>query len=60
MLDAGDTGLGKRVPVTQFRLQRRSGLGLRALKFRHEEDELAALWVDGDYPARGDYPPSRR
>jgi len=38
-------GLGKRVPVTQFRLQRRSGLGLRALKFRHEEDELAALWV---------------
>ena len=38
-------GLGKRVPVTQFRLQRRSGLGLRALKFRHEDDELAALWV---------------
>ncbi|MGA0198000.1 MAG: DNA gyrase C-terminal beta-propeller domain-containing protein, partial [Prochlorotrichaceae cyanobacterium] len=38
-------GLGKRVPVTQFRLQKRSGLGLRAIKFRQEEDELAALWV---------------
>jgi DNA gyrase subunit A len=38
-------GLGKRVPVAQFRLQKRAGLGLRALKFRYAEDELAALWV---------------
>ena len=38
-------GLGKRVPVAQFRLQKRAGLGLRALKFRYGDDELAALWV---------------
>ena len=41
-------GLGKRVPVNQFRLQKRAGLGLRALKFRYENDELAALWVVHD------------
>jgi DNA gyrase subunit A len=38
-------GLGKRVPVTQFRLQKRAGLGLRAIKFRKENDELIALRV---------------
>lgn len=38
-------GLGKRVPVTMFRLQNRAGLGLRAIKFRKEEDTLAALRV---------------
>lgn len=38
-------GQGKRVPVSQFRLQKRAGLGLRAIKFRSDEDELVALWV---------------
>jgi len=38
-------GLGKRVPVTQFRLQNRAGMGLRAIKFRKQGDRLAALQV---------------
>lgn len=38
-------GYGKRIPVTLFRLQRRAGLGLRAIKFRSELDRLAALHV---------------
>jgi DNA gyrase subunit A len=36
-------GFGKRVPISQFRLQRRAGLGLRAIKFRSDQDQLAAL-----------------
>jgi DNA gyrase subunit A len=38
-------GLGKRVPVSQFRLQNRAGMGVRAMKFRQAEDRLAALRV---------------
>jgi len=38
-------GLGKRVPVSQFRLQNRAGMGLVAIKFRHKKDKLAALRV---------------
>lgn len=38
-------GLGKRVPVGQFRLQKRAGLGLRAIRFRKPNDQLAALQV---------------
>ncbi|MEA5418515.1 DNA topoisomerase (ATP-hydrolyzing) subunit A [Spirulina sp. CCNP1310] len=38
-------GYGKRVPVDQFRLQRRAGLGLRAIKFKFDNDELVALGV---------------
>jgi len=38
-------GLGKRVPVNQFRLQKRAGMGLRAIRFRKAGDELAALRV---------------
>jgi DNA gyrase subunit A len=38
-------GLGKRVPVTQFRLQKRAGMGLRAMKFRKAGDQLAALRI---------------
>lgn len=38
-------GLGKRVPVTQFRLQNRAGMGLRATKFRKTDDRLAALRI---------------
>ncbi|MDX2214917.1 MAG: DNA gyrase subunit A [Oculatellaceae cyanobacterium bins.114] len=43
-------GLGKRVPVSQFRLQNRAGMGLRAIKFRKADDRLAALLVvnEGD------------
>ncbi len=41
-------GLGKRVPVAQFRLQNRAGMGLRAIKFRREADRLAALRIVGD------------
>jgi DNA gyrase subunit A len=38
-------GMGKRVPVERFRLQKRAGMGLKALKFRLEEDTLVALRV---------------
>lgn len=38
-------GLGKRVPVSQFRLQNRAGMGLRATKFRQAQDQLAALRI---------------
>jgi len=39
------SGLGKRVPVSTFRLQNRAGMGLTAMKFRHEGDTLVALLV---------------
>ena len=38
-------GLGKRVPVSQFRLQRRAGMGLRAIKFRKKGDQMASLRI---------------
>ncbi|MGB7442092.1 MAG: DNA topoisomerase (ATP-hydrolyzing) subunit A [Coleofasciculaceae cyanobacterium] len=46
-------GYGKRVPVSQFRLQNRAGMGLRSIKFRKGKggkDRLAALRVvnEGD------------
>jgi DNA gyrase subunit A len=41
-------GLGKRVPVSQFRLQNRAGMGLRAIKFRKPNDQLAALQIVGE------------
>jgi DNA gyrase subunit A len=43
-------GFGKRVPVSQFRLQNRAGMGLVATKFRRNKDRLAALRVvnEGD------------
>ena len=47
MLVASASGLGKRVPVTQFRLQKRAGMGLRGMKFRNEGDALVALRVLG-------------
>ncbi|NET35154.1 MAG: DNA topoisomerase (ATP-hydrolyzing) subunit A [Cyanothece sp. SIO1E1] len=40
-------GLGKRVPVSQFRLQNRAGMGLVAMKFRKADDQLVALRVVG-------------
>ena len=47
MLVASASGLGKRVPVDQFRLQKRVGMGLRAIKFRREGDVLVGLKVLG-------------
>lgn len=38
-------GFGKRVPVSQFRLQNRAGMGILATKFRKTGDRLAALRV---------------
>jgi DNA gyrase subunit A len=38
-------GLGKRVPVGQFRLQKRAGMGVMAIKFRKKGDRIAALRV---------------
>ncbi|HEY9879057.1 MAG TPA: DNA topoisomerase (ATP-hydrolyzing) subunit A [Leptolyngbyaceae cyanobacterium] len=41
-------GLGKRVPVSKFRLQNRAGMGLQAMKFRKQDDALVALLVTND------------
>ena len=48
VLIASAFGLGKRVPVTQFRLQKRAGMGLRAIKFRINDDVLVCLKVLGE------------
>ena len=47
VLVASSFGLGKRVPVTQFRLQKRAGMGLKAIKFRIKNDVLIGLKVLG-------------
>ena len=47
VLVASSCGLGKRVPVTQFRLQKRAGMGLRAIKFRIKDDLMVGLKVLG-------------
>ncbi|EDY38409.1 DNA gyrase, A subunit [Cyanobium sp. PCC 7001] len=47
VLVASAAGLGKRVPVDQFRLQKRAGMGLRAIKFRRDGDTLVGLKVLG-------------
>ena len=39
------SGLGKRVPVSNFRKQNRAGMGLVGMKFRKNDDELVALRV---------------
>ncbi|MEC4806555.1 MAG: DNA topoisomerase (ATP-hydrolyzing) subunit A [Jaaginema sp. PMC 1079.18] len=36
-------GYGKRVPIEQFRLQNRAGMGVKAIKLRSQKDELVAL-----------------
>jgi DNA gyrase subunit A len=38
-----ERGFGKRVPVDQFRIQRRAGKGLRVTKFKTGQDQLTAL-----------------
>jgi DNA gyrase subunit A len=47
VLVASASGLGKRVPVQQFRLQKRAGMGLRAIEFRRDGDVLVGLKVLG-------------
>jgi DNA gyrase subunit A len=47
VLVATASGLGKRVPVDQFRLQKRAGMGLRGIKFRRNGDTLVGLRVMG-------------
>jgi DNA gyrase subunit A len=47
VLVASASGLGKRVPVQQFRLQKRAGMGLRAIRFRKDGDVLVGLKVLG-------------
>ncbi len=47
VLVATASGLGKRVPFDQFRLQKRAGMGLRGIKFRTESDSLVGLRVIG-------------
>ena len=47
VLVATASGLGKRVPVDQFRLQKRAGMGLRGIKFRSDADSLVGLRVMG-------------
>jgi DNA gyrase subunit A len=43
-------GYGKRVPVSQFRLQNRAGMGILSTKFRLPKDQVAALRIvnEGD------------
>ena len=38
-------GYGKRVPVSQFRLQRRAGIGVKVIRFRKTTEELASLRI---------------
>ena len=45
LLTITTNGYGKRVPVSKFRLQNRAGMGVRAIKFKSEEDRLAAIHV---------------
>ena len=43
-----DSGYGKRVPVNQFRIQKRAGKGLRVTKFKSGQDQLASLCLVDD------------
>ncbi|MGQ9871459.1 DNA gyrase subunit A [Leptodesmis sp.] len=45
MLTVTAGGYGKRVPVAQFRLQNRAGMGIVATKFRKAGDRMAALRI---------------
>ena len=45
LLGVTTLGFGKRVPVNQFRLQHRGGLGIKAIKFKSKTDQLVTLQV---------------
>ncbi|MEI6381658.1 MAG: DNA topoisomerase (ATP-hydrolyzing) subunit A [Cyanobacteriota bacterium ELA615] len=38
-------GYGKRTPIGSFRLQKRSGMGVRGIKFKSSQDRLAAVHI---------------
>ncbi len=43
LLAITNNGYGKRVPIAKFRLQNRAGMGVRAIKFKSEDDRLVAI-----------------
>jgi len=43
LLAITNNGYGKRVPIVKFRLQNRAGMGVRAIKFKSEDDRLVAI-----------------
>ena len=43
LLAITNNGYGKRVPISKFRLQNRAGMGVRAIKFKSEDDCLVAI-----------------
>jgi DNA gyrase subunit A len=45
LLAITNNGYGKRVPISKFRLQNRAGMGVRAMKFKSDDDRLAAIHV---------------
>ncbi|GAB4528622.1 MAG: DNA gyrase subunit A [Pleurocapsa sp.] len=45
LLAITNNGYGKRVPISKFRLQNRAGMGVRAMKFKSNDDRLAAIHV---------------
>ena len=45
LLAITNKGYGKRVPIAKFRLQNRAGMGVRAIKFKSDDDRLAAIDV---------------
>ena len=45
LLAITNKGYGKRVPIAKFRLQNRAGMGVRAIKFKSNDDRLAAIDV---------------
>jgi DNA gyrase subunit A len=43
LLAITSNGYGKRVPISKFRLQNRAGMGVRAMKFKTNDDRLVAI-----------------
>ena len=43
LLAITNNGYGKRVPISKFRLQNRAGMGVRAMKFKSDDDCLVAI-----------------
>ncbi|MEL6911812.1 MAG: DNA topoisomerase (ATP-hydrolyzing) subunit A [Cyanobacteria bacterium J06629_2] len=43
LLAITNNGYGKRVPIGKFRLQNRAGMGVRAIKFKSDDDCLVAI-----------------
>lgn len=43
LLAITNNGYGKRVPIGKFRLQNRAGMGVRAIKFKSQDDRLVGI-----------------